>query len=85
MLHGSWLLLCCRIQHVHDDGGGHRVGGAAGIVAVVALVRPLHLEHAGGSTFLDLDSRIVVDHALFMVPEDVGRWFRGVLQGTHQT
>lgn len=64
-------------RHEHEDGGGLGVGSAAGVVAGVGIVSLSNGESAlgfGAGFGLDGDPsscRVVVDHAVVVVPEHV--------------
>ena len=80
-----------KLTFLNEDvySGWLRVGGATRVVALVALQRRGEGEPAGGppgsivlpGPCVDLDAPpgVVVDHTLVVVPEDEGRWCRGVL------
>jgi hypothetical protein len=77
------MLTCRGIKNVDVNGCGNRVGGAASVVAVVTLISILEEEDAGGTAFFNRDPRVVVNHSLFVIPENEGGRFRGMPQGTN--
>lgn len=77
-------LTYCRVQNMHVDGGWYHVGWTARIITIVTLIRFRYQQNARRSIRCHLDTFIVIDHFLLVVPEDISRRFRRLSKRTHQ-
>jgi len=65
------------VKNVDGDAGGAGVGGGAGVVSAIVLLRILNDEHAllGVIIHDDTADAVVVDHAIIVVPKYKGWLF----------